>query len=113
MAITAALNGGLLVVADLAGIAAGGLESLDNVHRLLVSNIAEDDVLLVEPASDNCGDEELGTVAIRAISRSYTYQIKMSSYVLGPALAMESRPGVLCLRSSFLFNAHSSLNFSP
>lgn len=54
----------LLLVVDLSATAASGLESLDNVQRRLVSNLAEDDVLAIEPAGDNCGDKELGTVAV-------------------------------------------------
>ena len=49
------------------GLAAAGAESLDSLdvlHALIVRNLAEDDVLAIEPASDNGGDEELGTVAI-------------------------------------------------
>ena len=56
-------NGGLLVVVDLAGAGAGGLEGLDNVQGLLVGDLAEDDVLAIEPAGDDGGDEELRAVA--------------------------------------------------
>jgi hypothetical protein len=57
-------DGRLLVVLDLTAAAAGSLKSLDDSQRLLVSNLAEDDVLAIEPAGDNGGDEELGAVAI-------------------------------------------------
>ena len=57
-------DGRLLVVLDFAATAAGGLKSLDNVQRLFVSNLAEDDVLAIEPAGDDGGDEELGAVAV-------------------------------------------------
>lgn len=56
-------NGGLLVVVDLSGAGAGSLEGLDNVQGLLVSDLAEDDVLAIEPAGDDGGNEELGAVA--------------------------------------------------
>lgn len=56
-------NGWLLGVVDLAGTGASGLDSLDNVHGLLVSNLAENDVLAIQPGGDNGGDEELGAVA--------------------------------------------------
>lgn len=58
-------NGGLLVVVDLSGAGAGGLKRLDDIHGLVVSDLAEDDVLAVEPAGDDGGDEELGAVAAR------------------------------------------------
>ena len=34
------------------------------LHRLLVCNLAEDDVLAVKPAGDDRGDEELGAVSV-------------------------------------------------
>jgi hypothetical protein len=57
-------NGRLLVVIDLTAAAASGLKSLDDHQRLLVSNLTEDDVLAIEPAGDNGGDEELRAVAV-------------------------------------------------
>lgn len=33
------------------------------LHRLLISHLAKDDVLAIEPAGDDGGDEELGAVA--------------------------------------------------
>ena len=60
---TAADDGGLDVGADRAGGAAESLDGLDNVHGLLVCDFAEDDVLAVEPAGDDGGDEELGSIA--------------------------------------------------
>jgi hypothetical protein len=57
-------NGRLLVVLDLTATAASGLKSLDDHQRLLISNLAEDDMLAIEPAGDNSGDEELGAVAV-------------------------------------------------
>ncbi len=57
-------NGGLLGVVDGAGSGASSLESLDDLHRLLVRNLAEDDVAAVEPRGLDGGDEELGAVAV-------------------------------------------------
>jgi hypothetical protein len=57
-------NGRLLVVIDLTATAASGLKSLDDHQRLLISNLTEDDVLAIEPAGDNGGDEELRAVAV-------------------------------------------------
>lgn len=47
-----------------AGIRSHRLDLFDNVHALL--NLAEDDVLTIEPAGDDGGDEELGTVSVTA-----------------------------------------------
>ena len=57
-------NGGFLVILDLATAAASSLKSPDNIHGLLVSNLAEDDVLAIEPAGYHSGNEELRAVAI-------------------------------------------------
>jgi hypothetical protein len=57
-------NGRLLVVIDLTATAASGLKSLDDHQRLLISNLTEDDMLAIEPAGDNGGDEELRAVAV-------------------------------------------------
>lgn len=56
-------DGGALAVLDSTGLGAGGLEGADDPHRLLVSDLAEDDVAAVEPRRDDGGDEELGAVA--------------------------------------------------
>ena len=58
-------NGRLLVVVNLATSTASGLESLDDVQRWLISNLTEDNVLAIEPAGNNGGDEELGSVAVK------------------------------------------------
>jgi hypothetical protein len=60
-------NGGLLGVVDGAGSGAGGLESPNDLHGLLVGNLAEDDVAAIEPSGLDGGDEELRTVAARVI----------------------------------------------
>lgn len=49
---------------------ARGFERLDHVHGLSIRNLAEDDVLVVEPASDNGGDEELRSIAVMGTSIS-------------------------------------------
>lgn len=56
-------NGWLLAVVDLSTAGSGSFEGLDNVHRILVSDLTEDDVLAIEPAGDHGSDEELGAVA--------------------------------------------------
>lgn len=88
------LDGG----ADSTRAAAEGLELLDDLHGRLVSNLAEDDVLAIEPRGDNGGDEELGAVAVDLeVSGSCSLCFNKRTYVWGPALAMERRPGRLCL----------------
>ena len=56
-------DGGLLVVADLAASATGGLDGLDDTKGLVISDLAEDDVLAIEPVGDDGGDEELRAIA--------------------------------------------------
>jgi len=57
-------DGGLLVVVDFAASGTGGLESLDDVQGGVVSDLAEDDVLAIEPGGDDGGDEELRAVGV-------------------------------------------------
>lgn len=40
-----------------------GLDLLNHLIRLGISDLAEDDVLTIEPRGDSGGDEELGAVA--------------------------------------------------
>lgn len=47
---------------DLTSSTAGGLELLNNLHASIISDLAEDDVLAIEPRGDDGGDEELGAV---------------------------------------------------
>ena len=106
-------DGGALAVLDSTAAGASSLKSLDDLERLLVSDLAEDDVAAVEPRGDNSGDEELGAVAMdeNVSSRSeapVVTQLDRRTYVLGPALAMESRPGLSWVSLKF-----SSPNFSP
>ncbi len=61
-------DSGALVVLDSAGAGAGGLESLDNVQRLLVSDLAEYDVAAVQPGGNDGGNEELRAVAAPCVS---------------------------------------------
>lgn len=79
---------------------------------IALGNLTEDNVLAVEPAGDNSSDEELGAVAVgewisSAMQTDGRGQWDVT-HVLGPALAMESRPGLVCLIWKF-----SSANFSP
>jgi hypothetical protein len=60
---TAVDDGGLDVAAEGAGGGAESLDLLDDLHGLVISDLAEDDVLAIEPRGDNGGDEELGAVA--------------------------------------------------
>jgi hypothetical protein len=101
-------NGGTLLVLDSTAAGAGSLKSLDNVHGLLVSDLAENDVATVEPRGNNSGDEELRTVAGDIVSLIEFVVRSESAYVLGPALAMDSRPG-----RSWVSLKFSSANFSP
>ena len=99
--------------AQLAGLTAQGLDLLDDLEGVGVSNLAEDDVLAVQPRGDDGGDEELRSVAIQLSVRClHTIQLGKvrgrETYVLGPALAMDKRPGFSCFKAKF-----SSANFSP
>ena len=106
--LTTVNDGGLVAGVDLARAGASSLKGLDNLHGLLVSDLAEDDVAAVEPRGDNSGDEELRTVAGNFVSLNRTIIRSGSAYVLGPALAMDSRPG-----RSWVSLKFSSANFSP
>jgi len=49
---------------DLAASTASSLESLDDVQGLFIGDLAEDDVLAIEPAGDDGSNEELRAVAV-------------------------------------------------
>lgn len=66
--LTTVNDGGLDVRAESSRVAAKGLNLLDNIHGLRIGNLAEDNVLAIEPGGHNGGDEELGAVAIWRIS---------------------------------------------
>lgn len=104
------VNGDLLL--RLSTAATEVLNCLDDIET--IGNLAKDDMLAIEPRCNDGGDKELGSVAIEkwCVNR---YSVEggerkgvQSTYVLGPALAMESRPGLVCLSAKF-----SSENFSP
>jgi hypothetical protein len=97
---------GRLGVLDGARVATASLDRLDDALALRVGDLAEDDVLVVEPRRHNGGDEELGAVA--NVGQRSSTQVWQLSYVLGPALAMDRRKGSLCFSWKF-----SSANFSP
>jgi len=61
---TRGINGGSLRVLDLASIRTSGFDRLDDPHGLVVSNLAENDVLAIEPGGDDSCDEELGSIGI-------------------------------------------------
>lgn len=108
-------DGGLLLVADGTAGGTSGLKGLDVLHRVVL-NLAEDDVAAIEPRSDDSGDEELAAVPVESNSVSMTnrlnaleiFVVAQVTYVLGPALAMDNRPGRTCFFWKF-----SSANFSP
>lgn len=108
LSLTAVDDGRAGVVLNSTALGSSSLKGADNVHGSLVGNLAEDDVALVQPRSDDSGDEELGAVArkVRLVEHLNKHVVK--AYVLGPALAMDNRPGLSCLRVKF-----SSANFSP
>lgn len=103
-------DGRSLVVLDGTALGAGSLDGLDNLQRVIIGDLAEDDVSGVQPRSDDSGDEELGTVARvgRLAGNGWHSVATKSTHVLGPALAMDSKPGLSCWRVKF-----SSANFSP
>jgi hypothetical protein len=104
--------GGCTRVNDLGGTADGtraGTELLDVLDNIVsAGDLAEDNVLAVEPASLHGGDEELGAVAIYSISDIPFVDREGEAYVLGPALAMDRRPTF-----SWRILKFSSANFSP
>ena len=97
-----------------AALRTGRLESPDDRLGLLVGDLAKDDVFVVEPVGHDGGDEELRTVPgaiVVSAKSSRAAEARPSeggTYVLGPALAMDSRYGRSCLSLKF-----SSGNFSP
>ena len=63
---TAVNDGGTLAVLDATVAGASGLDGADNVHGLLVSNLAENDVAAVQPRGNDGRDEKLGAVAVES-----------------------------------------------
>jgi hypothetical protein len=62
--LAAVRDSGLLPRALVLVLGISSLQALDNPHRLLVGNLAENDVLAIEPRGDDSGDEELRAVAV-------------------------------------------------
>ena len=58
-------NHGLLAKFDGTTAGASSLEGLDDLHRVIINDLAEDDVAAVEPASLHGRDEELRAVAVK------------------------------------------------
>jgi len=60
-----AVNNGRVTLGS-TGLRSDGLNGADNSvgFDISICNLAEDDVLSVEPAGHNCGDEELRTVGV-------------------------------------------------
>jgi hypothetical protein len=70
--LTSASDGrGLALAFDSTSVASTGLDGTDDAHRLSVGlwDLAEDDVLAIEPRGDHSGDEELGAVARDFLAR--------------------------------------------
>jgi hypothetical protein len=55
---------GLLGELDGTRAGANALKSLDNLHGLVISDLAKDDVAAIEPGGDDGGDEELRAVGV-------------------------------------------------
>lgn len=70
-------DGGGVLVLDGAGVAAASLNGADNTLGLniIVGNLAEDDVLAIEPRGDDGGDEELGAVAFCLLASSHSSKV--------------------------------------
>jgi hypothetical protein len=64
-------DGGRVVVLDGARVATAGLDGLDDALRLdiVIGDLAEDDVLAVQPRGHDSGDEELRAVAVRLLAK--------------------------------------------
>jgi hypothetical protein len=60
-----ASTGRLELKLHLTGSAASGLELLYDLHACIICDLAEDDVLAIEPGGDDGGDEELRAVTRR------------------------------------------------
>ena len=56
-------NGGLHVVFNCAAAGASCLQGSDNIHRLFIGDLAEDNMAAVKPTGDDGGNEELRAVA--------------------------------------------------
>ena len=90
------------------------------MHAIGIGDLTKDNMLAIEPRCHDGGYEELGTVAVEKRGLISTEVVKDRivrtgcqrkvdrTYVLGPALAIESRPGRVCCLLKF-----SSANFSP
>lgn len=64
LSLASASDGGCLLVLDGTAAAAGGLNGLDDTLGLVVRDLAEDDVLAIEPRGYDGGDEELRAIAV-------------------------------------------------
>lgn len=91
-----------------------GADRLDCLHDVqALGNLAEHDVLAVEPRRDHRRDEELQTDAIiqsalpPCMSARDRRRRTCDPFVLAPALAMDSRPGLSCRNLKFSSEQHS------
>jgi hypothetical protein len=106
---TAVDDSGLLAVLRGTGLATASLNRLHDGERFVIRHLAEDNMAAVQPVGDHSGDEELRPIATKRQLGFVSIVLPGDeAYVLGPALAIESRPGRVCFFSKF-----SSANFSP
>lgn len=59
-------NGGRSVVVYFARAGTGSLNSFNNLHRLVISDLTENNVLAIEPASHRRRDEKLRAISVRS-----------------------------------------------
>lgn len=64
---------GVALVNDGTGAATAGLNRLDDPDGLGICDLAEDDVLAIEPRGNDGGDEELGAVAMIRIRVNHVF----------------------------------------
>ena len=99
MALARRGNGDLL--AWTTGSRAERLDGLDDLKGLVISDLAEDDVLAIEPAGDDGGDEELRAVGVWAgvlydcVSVLYSLLTSRSLLVVTYSHAQKTWAGVL------------------
>lgn len=87
--------------ADIAGVGTEALNFLDDDKGVPVGDLTEDNVVAIQPGGIDSGDEELRAVAMGLLVDSKygcaCFRFGGRTYVLRPALAMDRRPGLVCL----------------
>lgn len=68
-----------VLILDGTAAASAGFNRLNNAHGLgiAVGNLAENDMLAIEPRGDNSGDEELGTVSEKLVRIFYLESVEL------------------------------------